>query len=112
MITLSYTQLRKILGLALENETIKTKLGELISGKAADITEMDMINLVNKSEVDMQMIEILSGKNPAEIDAVEGLQYITDFFAYCASNKATFSTLLAGTGLKAQTNPKASKRSK
>lgn len=112
-VKLSYEQLRQILALSISNGVIKTKIEDLIAGKLASVNEMDLLALITESEVDKDLIRILSGKDPETMDALAGLEYISAFFAYWASNKKRFSDLLASTGLKLQastsTGSKASK---
>lgn len=102
MTTLSYDQLRRIIALVHDNATLKAKLDEFLSGKLTSISETDLLGLVATSEIDKDMIRILTGNNPDTMDAFDGLQVIADFFAYIASNKQRFSSLLASTGFHVQ----------
>ncbi len=103
---LSYNQLRQILALAISNDTIKAKLADLLAGKMAEVSELDLLAMISRSEVDKELIAILSGKDPDKMDALEGLEYISAFFAYIASNKEKYASWLASIGLKTPTKKK------
>lgn len=98
---LSYAQLRAILALAVTNDLAKGKLSDLLSGGMANISEIDLLSMIAESQVDMEMIRILSGRDPETMDALAGLEYISDFFAYIRANKDKFKGWLGSLGLKA-----------
>lgn len=106
MIALSYDQLRRILALCVDNGTIRMKMSDLLDGRIAEVSEMDMIELLKSSEIDCDVIRILSGKDPSEMDAIDGLEYLSAFFGYMRANKERLSGWLASIGLRA---PKAAK---
>lgn len=100
-IKLSYDQLRQILAIAISNETIKGKLSDLMSGNMAEVSELDLLDLINKSQADKELIAIISGQDPDEMDAFEGLEYLSAFFGYIRANKEKFSVWLGSLGLTA-----------
>ena len=103
---LSYAQLREILALVVSNGTLRLKLADLLQGKAANLTEVELLDLIVQSEVDKDLIRILSNKDPDAMDALEGLEYISSFFAYTRANSARLTTWLANIGLRAQASVK------
>ncbi len=105
-VNLSYDQLRRILALCIDNGTIRMKLSELLDGKIAEVSEMELIELLKTSEIDSDVIRILSGKDTADLDAIEGLEYLSSFFGYIRANKTRLQGWLASIGLN---SPKAVK---
>lgn len=99
---LSYNQLREILSLTISNKTLKAKFADFLNGKLTEITEVELLDLIGKSQVDKDLIRILSGKDPNKMDALEGLEYIADFFGYIRANKKKFSSWLENLGLAAK----------
>ena len=96
---LSYSQLRQILCLTISNATLKAKLEDFLSGKVAKVSEVELLELISESEADKELISILSGRNPDEMDALEALEYISSFFAYIRASKERFSAWLGSFGL-------------
>lgn len=90
------------MGLAVSNQTIRMKLSDFLGGKMTKISEIELMDLIYESQIDTELIRILSGKDPDTIEAFEGIEYITAFFAYFASNKPRFSALLASIGYQVQ----------
>jgi len=95
---LTYSQLRDILGLALENKTLRLRVGDFLSGKTVSIGEMEFLELVHKSGVDIEIIGILTGKDSTEIDALDGLEAIAAFFAYWRVSKPRLQGWLGSLG--------------
>ncbi len=102
---LSYAQLRQILCLTISNGTLKAKLEDFLSGKMAQVSEIELLELIKESEADKELIHILSGRNPDEMDALEALEYISAFFAYIRANKAKFAGWLGSFGLLVAVSP-------
>lgn len=102
---LSYAQLRKILGIGLANGTIRGKLDDLLSGKLSGLSELEILELIQESEADVEMVRILSGQNPEELDAMEAMEYIAAFFGYIRANSARFNSWLGSLGLKLEKEP-------
>lgn len=96
---LSYSQLRQILCLTISNQTLKLKLEDFLSGKVAKVSEVELLELISASEADKELISILSGRNPDEMDALEALEYISAFFVYIRANKERFGSWLGSFGL-------------
>lgn len=108
-LTLTYHQLRSILAITVTNGTIRATLEDLIAGKELHITELDFVDLIIASGADTQLLEIISGQDPALIDALDAMEYVAAFFTYIKSNSAKFSAMLASFGYQAaasaQTTP-------
>jgi len=104
-VKLSYNQLRQILCLSISNKNLKAKLEDFLSGKIAHVKEMEFLELIKESEVDKDLITILSGCNPDEMDAVEALEYISAFFVYIRANKERFASWLGSFGLAVELSP-------
>lgn len=98
-VKLSYNQLRRIMAIAISNKTIKAKIGDFLGGKLTNISELELLELINESEADKELIGIISGKDPEKLDALEGLEYIAAFFGYIRANKAKYKGWLASLGL-------------
>ncbi|PKN78187.1 MAG: hypothetical protein CVU48_09060 [Candidatus Cloacimonetes bacterium HGW-Cloacimonetes-1] len=103
---LTYNQLRQILCLAISNSTIKAKLEDLLSGKLTKVSEVELLELISTSEADKELIRILSGQDPDNMDAVEALEYISAFFAYIRASKEKCKDWLGSFGLAVTSNPK------
>lgn len=99
---LTYAQLRDILSLIVKNEPIRLRVEDLIRGKLVNITEIELIDMVVDSGVDKDMIRIMSGQDPEQMDAVDGLEQIADFFGYMKANKERLAGWLSSFGLRAQ----------
>ena len=104
---LTYAQLRAILALVVSNDTMRLKLSDLFSGQGAAFTEIELIELIVQSEVDKDLIRIISGRDPDSMDALEGLEYISAFFSYMRANNEKLTAWLANTGLLPKAKPQA-----
>ena len=102
---LSYSQLRQILCLTISNATLKAKLEDFLSGKVAKVSEVELLELISASEVDKELISILSGRNSEEMDALEALEYISAFFVYIRANIERFASWLGSFGLAVTASP-------
>ncbi len=102
---LSYSQLRQILCLTISNTTLKAKLEDFLSGKVAKVSEVELLELISQSEADKELISILSGRNPDEMDALEALEYVSAFFVYIRANKERFASWLGSFGLAVTASP-------
>ena len=96
---LSYSQLRQILCLTISNATLKAKLEDFLSGQVAKVSEVELIELISQSEADKELIKIISGREPDEMDALEALEHISAFFVYIRANKDRFKSWLGSFGL-------------
>jgi len=99
-IKLSYGQLRQIMALTFKNGEIRVKLGDILNGKAGAITEADLLDILVESELEKDVIQILSGQDPDTMDAIEALEILASFFAYIRANKPRFARWLESIGLK------------
>ncbi|MCB5285545.1 MAG: hypothetical protein LHW45_08165 [Candidatus Cloacimonetes bacterium] len=87
----TYAQLREILALTLTTGSIRLKLDQLLSGQSVEINEGQVIDMIVESNIDKDMIRILSGQDPDGMDAIEAMEYISDFFAYMRSSSPKFA---------------------
>jgi len=106
---LTYSQLRQILGLVLTNGKLKVKLEDFLSGKLTKLNELELLELIQESEADKDLIRILSHDEPDNMDATEALEYIAAFFAYIRASKEKCSSWLAGLGYAVQKQPTSTK---
>jgi hypothetical protein len=102
---LSYSQLRQILCLTISNATLKAKLEDFLSGQAAKVSEVELLELISQSEADKELIKIISGREPDDMDALEALEYISAFFVYIRANKERFASWLGSLGLAVTASP-------
>lgn len=105
-INLSYAQLRAILSLVVKSEPIRVKLDDVLAGKDLHITEGSLLETIIDSEIDQEIIKILTGKEPGELDAFEGIEVISDFFGYMKANSGRLSSWLSSIGSKAAASPR------
>ena len=98
-ITLTYSQLRSILCLAVENTTLKGFLQQLISGDISAFSELQLLEIIAAAQVDLDIIRIVSGKDPATLDAIEAMEVISSFFAYIRANSEKYLSWLGSLGL-------------
>lgn len=105
-INLTYSKLRQILALSVQNQAIRISLEALLCGDSIQISEADLIKLIADSEIDKDLIRILSDSDPDTMDAIEALEYIAAFFAYIRANKVRFSSWLASIGFPAPAKQK------
>ncbi|MDD2229537.1 MAG: hypothetical protein PHY48_09010 [Candidatus Cloacimonetes bacterium] len=102
---LSYNQLRQILCLTISNQTLKAKLEDFLSGKVTKVSEVELLELISQSEADKELIRIIAGREPDEMDALEALEYISAFFVYIRANSERFKLWLGSFGLAVKANP-------
>jgi hypothetical protein len=95
---LTYGQLRTILGLALENGTVRLRLEDFLTGKLVNLNELELLELVRESGVDLELLRILTGTDPTTLDAVEALETIAAFFAYWWASKPRLDGWLGSLG--------------
>jgi len=103
--TLSYSQLRSILALVVTNHGIKLKLDDLLAGRDVSFTEASLLELIIESEIDSDIIRILTGQNPADMDAFAAIEVISDFFAYMKANSKKLSGWLSSIASNPPQNP-------
>jgi len=96
---LSYSQLRQILSLTISNQILKAKLEDFLSGKVTKVSEVELLELISHSEVDKELIRIISNQEPDNMDAIEALEYISAFFVYIRANSERCKDWLGNLGL-------------
>ena len=99
---LSYAKLRKCLSVFLKNKVLREKLENLIAGKEQELTEMSFLDALDESNVDGEILVILTGKSTEEVDATEAIGAFCDFFTYIKSSWQRLKPLLLSIGLKLQ----------
>jgi hypothetical protein len=109
---LTYGQLRVILGLALENEKIRARFEDFLTGKLENLNELELLELVRESEVDIEFLRILTGSDPTTLDAVEAMETIAAFFAYWRASKPRLDGWLGSLGFAVASSTTPSRGSK
>jgi len=97
---LSYAKLRKTLSVILKNKTLRKKLEDLIAGKDQELSEMSFLDALDESNVDGEILEILTGKKTDELDAAQAIGVFCDFFIYIKASWQKLKPLLSSIGLK------------
>jgi hypothetical protein len=69
------------------------------------VSEVELLELISKSEADKELIRIISNRDPDNMDAVEALEHISAFFVYTRANKDRFKSWLGNFGLAVKANP-------
>lgn len=80
-INLTYSQLRQILSITLTNEHVRHTLADVFMG-TAELTELSLIETIIDSGADLELIRIISGQDPENMDATEAMGWILAFFEY------------------------------
>lgn len=96
---LTYSQLRQILSLVLTNGKLKVKLEDFLSGKLTKVNEIELLELIQSSEADKDLIRILSHDEPDDMDATEALEYIAAFFVFIRASREKCKDWLGNLGL-------------
>jgi hypothetical protein len=105
MTTLSYSQLRSILALVVTSQPIRVKLEDILSGKEVRISETSLLELILSSDIDSEIIRILTGQDPATMDAFQAIEVIADFFVYMKANSAKLLPWLSSIASPSPKNP-------
>ena len=100
----NFLQLKKIMSLSLNDKNVKKTFEQFMSGSKG-LNTQDAIETLLGSSILESVIEILTKKKANEIDAVEGIRVITDFFQYILSNSDRLMSMLGSFGLKANLVP-------
>ena len=99
---LTYAKLRKVLSLFLKNPILRDGLQELISGKEQELDELGFLDLLDESQVDVELLEILTEKKASEISAEDAIGVFADFFCSIKGSWQKLKPLLSGLGLKVE----------
>jgi hypothetical protein len=105
-VNLSYAKLRKCLAVFLKNKVLREKLEGLIAGKEQEISVLGLMDLLDESEADTEIIEILTGKKASEIEADEAVGVISDFFLSMQRSLERLRPMLSSIGLSVTTEVK------
>jgi hypothetical protein len=87
---------RKIVLLLARND----KLRKLIETGKVELDFDGFCELLEDTDLDAAIIEIMSGKKAAEVDAIEAMEILSDFFIYIGSNLPRLESCLKNLGLK------------
>jgi hypothetical protein len=101
---LTYSKLRKVLSLFLKNPILRDGLQELISGKEQELDELGFLDLLDKSQVDLELLEILTEKKASDILADDAIGVFADFFCSIKASWQKLKPLLSSLGLKVETS--------
>jgi len=99
---LSYSKFRKIGSLLIKNEILRDSLQDLLEGKEVGITELGLLDMLEKAELDIQIIEILTDSNYEDISAEEGMKILLDFFLSIKNSFQSLKKLLLSLGFNLQ----------
>jgi len=101
---LTYAKLRKVLSLFLKNPILRDCIKELIEGKEQELDELGFLDLLDKSQVDMELLEILTEKEVSDIPAEDAIGVFADFFCSIKASWQKLKPLLSGLGLKVESS--------
>lgn len=96
---LAYNKFRDIMCLVIENETLSTKIEEILDGKTQKISKISFLRLLKKSKVDKDIYKIITGEEAGKADTFKVLKVLFDFFGWLVSNKENWKALLTSLGL-------------
>lgn len=99
---LTYSKLRKVLSILLQNKTLRESLVELLSGKEKELDELAFLDLLEDSKADLQILEILTEQKVEDIPAEEALGVFADFFCSIKSSWERFKPVLSSLGLRVE----------
>lgn len=99
---LTYSKLRKVLSLFLKNPILRESIKELIEGKEQELDEIGFLDLLDKSQVDLEILEILTERKASDIPADEAIKVFADFFFSIKASWQKLKPLLSSLGLKAE----------
>jgi hypothetical protein len=100
---LTYSKLRKVLSLFLKNPILRDGIKELIEGKEQELDELGFLDLLDKSQVDVELLEILTEKKVSDIPAEDAIGVFADFFYSIKGSWSRLKPLLSSLGLKVET---------
>lgn len=109
---LTYSQLRDILGLVITNQTTRVTLGDLLSGKQFACSELELLDLIYSSKIDLELLQILTGEDASQLDAFAAVEVIAAFFAYMRASWPKCKPWLGSLGYAVQARATRSKGSK
>lgn len=99
---LSYAKLRRVLSVCLKNQTFRLFIEELINNNASEISELELLDLLDESEADLEVLEILTDKSPETIPPEQAIDTFRNFFCSMKNSWKRLQPLLEDLGLKVQ----------
>ncbi len=99
---LTYAKLRKVLSIFLKNKKLREALKGMLNSNEVEITELEFLDLLEASKVDIEILEIITGKDADTLSAEDAIGVFADFFCSITSSWQKFKPLLSGLGLKVE----------
>jgi len=99
---LTYAKLRKVLSLFLKNSVLRDGMKELIEGKEKELDELGFLDLLDKSQVDVELLEILTEQEASDVSAEDAIGVFADFFCSIKASWQKLKPLLSSLGLKVE----------
>ncbi len=96
---LTYRQLRDILALPVISKNFEGKLEDILAGEA-DLTIVGFAKMLAESRLDEEIVQILTGKDISEVDAIQGGEALANFIEFIKKNKDKFSFFVKIFGFK------------
>lgn len=99
---LTYSKLRKVLSILLQNKALRESLVELLSGREKELDELGFLDLLEDSKADLEILEILTEHKVEDIPAEEALGVFADFFCSIKNSWERFKPVLSSLGLRVE----------
>jgi hypothetical protein len=93
---MNYMKFRKIVLLLAKND----KLRKLIETGEIELDFTGFCELLEDTDLDAAIIEIMTGKKADKVDAVAAMEILGNFFTYIGSNLPRLESCLKNLGLK------------
>ncbi len=99
---ISYATFRKVLSTLLRNDQLRDGLTDLLAGNEVELSEVGFLDLLEESHVDIDILRILTGREPEDTSPQQAAEAFTAFFSAVRGSWRAFQPLLAGLGYTAQ----------
>ncbi len=99
---ISYATFRKVLSTLLRNDQLRDGLTDLLAGNELELSEVGFLDLLEASNVDIDILRILTGREPEDIGPEQAAEAFTAFFSAVRGSWHAFQPLLESLGYTAQ----------
>ncbi len=99
---ISYATFRKVLSTLLRNENLRDGLTDLLAGNELELSEVSFLDLLEASNVDIDILRILTGREPEDTSPQQAAEVFTAFFSAVRGSWRAFQPLLDALGYTAQ----------
>jgi len=99
---ISYATFRKVLSTLLRNDQLRDGLTDLLSGNEMELSEVGFLDLLEASNVDIDILRILTGREPEAIGPEQAAEAFTAFFSAVRGSWRALTPLLDALGCTAQ----------